>query len=184
MPSWTKPITALAITSLAVFALIACSSPQNRGPCQEPDWYEIGRRRGAQGQPLGDVAGEGQTCPDSDRELQSALYRNGHDRGLIEYCTPELGFELGRTGAEFKEICPQPLAQAFLKSYLAGARSYQLEKANQAIDQEIADIFRELASEKEDKPNSKELRSRIRSLRQNRAKNDQQLDSIESSSVN
>ncbi|OFZ19170.1 MAG: hypothetical protein A2Z20_02280 [Bdellovibrionales bacterium RBG_16_40_8] len=97
-----KNVLFVWLTSLL---FIACAhTTSNR--CQELDWYEIGRQDGANG--LESLARRQvkTICQNSDQSLSEALYHNGFDAGVAQFCTTKKGFELGRTGAKLVEVCP------------------------------------------------------------------------------
>lgn len=100
----------------------------SKGPCQEVDWYEIGRQDGAKskgGAPRRPIK---LVCEGSDESLAEALYNNGYDSALAQFCTPQVAFELGRTGKPANLNCSPLMQEDFNKSYRQGQRVAEIEK--------------------------------------------------------
>ncbi len=119
-----------------IFTLIvagACSTTQV-AQCHEPDWYELGRQTGALGHPMKLNSDSQLICKDSNPEINSQLYTNGHRAGLIDYCKPTNAFELGRSGINYDNICPIEYESKFLVSYYNGIKIRRLKEANHQLD--------------------------------------------------
>lgn len=175
-------------------------------PCGHADWFEIGRIDGLSGIEihhstyLGRCEARGTTA---DRELYGA----GWQRGLLEYCTPERGFDAGRSGQDYQGICPPHVEEAFLKRFKTGAKIAELERKNLEIERQVDAKLRQMeslgrasaaptpsvlsdalknASEKTDGalqtwPKSA-IQKELQSLRDLRARNDLEIKDLESAS--
>lgn len=139
-----KPVPGRFIRTLNIilfFGLVAlfftaCSHPSSRS-CQELDWYELGRQDGAKGHKNNNRREIATVCPDSDHSLSEALYHNGFDAGASQYCSPENGFELGRSGRTYADICPPLLQDEFLQSYQRGRRFTEVENQKNQIESRL-----------------------------------------------
>ncbi|MAE75227.1 MAG: hypothetical protein CL675_14130 [Bdellovibrionaceae bacterium] len=111
-----------------LLAFASCSS-QKTNPCETKDWFEQGRIDGIRG----DIAQRFQqhlnSCPEDPKKTRyQDLYHSGRSAGLTVYCQPSSGFELGRSGTAYKDVCPTILKADFLRQYLKGQKVLELEK--------------------------------------------------------
>ncbi|MBK7843267.1 MAG: DUF2799 domain-containing protein [Bdellovibrionales bacterium] len=154
----------------------------DREACANSDWWELGRQDGTQGEPVGKYdkrLSECQMEPDKSREN---LYLNGRNAGLAEYCQPNNGFEIGRTGQFYFYVCPVDTEVDFVSHYRIGRRVYQLEIANKNLNKNIESL---LARIREMRPSAvqqrAQLREQIRSMKNSRAQNEKSLEELRSS---
>lgn len=186
---------------LILIALPACVTqvkilrPDISGdPCANADWFEVGRLDGLNG-----VAPENSVyvgrCESRGQKRDESLYSAGWNRGLIDYCTPERGFDAGRAEEEYSGICPSHLEAAFLRRYRVGKDVSRIERENAAIDSQLnqklaesegtilGDAISRLPGIGELQPNDdkkKQLAAEIQGLRDQRARNDVQIRELES----
>lgn len=99
-------------------------------PCAGIDWWEVGRTDGVSGEPLEKSLRESQVrCPNVDVDL----FKNGHEAGLVEYCSPAQGLAAGRSGLAYENSCPPHLERAFLEKYQEGRRIQRMELEHSSI---------------------------------------------------
>lgn len=122
-------MTLLLTLTWALLLSNGCASRQliATTPCKGLDWFEIGRRDGAIGKPLSAINEHIQECsagvpPDAD------LYLNGRNAGLVDFCTNQTGFEIGRAGTPYMLVCPEHLEKRFLPGYEQGRRVFIQEE--------------------------------------------------------
>lgn len=154
--------TLLLVTSLV---LIGCSSPKKVTTCQESDWYELGRREGANGVPLTLSDDVQPLCKNSDRRYYRALFRNGHYAGLLEYCSTSNAFELGRIGRSVLKVCPHHLSGQFQSYYDRGKRYTELEMQNRGLEQRLITLDTQLLDEVDDPAERGKIRNQMDSLK-------------------
>lgn len=124
---------------VAVLAVATgCAFTQDKALCEKRDWYELGRRDGAQGQALEKMDDYVNECGRGLAERNRSVYTNGRNAGLVEYCQPENAFELGRTGIPYWHVCPSTMEPRFLEAYERGRKSRDLEASIRKLDQQIA----------------------------------------------
>lgn len=132
---------ALGLVALISLSLLtACVSipkinrPSVSGdPCAKADWFEVGRLDGLIG-----VEQENSVYVGRCRaHLNVELYTAGWNRGLVEFCKPERGFDAGRSGLAYSGVCPQISEAAFLRAYAAGREIMKLERDNLQIDRDL-----------------------------------------------
>ncbi|NJO15899.1 MAG: DUF2799 domain-containing protein [Thioploca sp.] len=146
-----------------------CASSQGAAKLSEAesktdqgDWLAIGFNNGKRGDRLGHMQDYIQDCKQYNIQLDSENYQLGWYKGIVQYCTPENGFEVGQSGEDYDGVCPPHLASAFLDQYLAGLDS-KLSSIENDIDSmhlSIKDTINQL-EETTDKEKRKSLRSTL-----------------------
>lgn len=96
-------------------------------PCQGLDWFEIGRRDGANGKTVNALNGHIDECKNGESP-NADLYLNGRNAGLVDFCTSQSGFEFGRAGTPYMAVCPEHLEKRFLPGYEQGQRVFRQEE--------------------------------------------------------
>lgn len=164
-----------------IFGLIllgtgACSTTSDKYTCENFDWYEIGRRDGASGTTLDRIEKYHNSCHSDFDTSAESMYRNGRNKGLVEYCSGRNGFELGRMRIKYNAVCPKTAESDFMKSYERGETARRLEVENQRLTAQIDEMTEQsnntasLSDEEKQK-----LSSDIESLKKQRAENDQEI---------
>jgi hypothetical protein len=174
-------------------------------PCGHADWFEVGRVDGLSGITMDHSTYIGR-CESKGSVVDRPIYSAGWQRGLLEYCTPERGFDAGRSGQDYQGICPPHVEEAFLKRFKIGAEIAKLERKNAEIERQVDAKLRELESNRSQTPapatsvltdalKSDALKSdeligstkssvykELQSLRDLRARNDLEIRDLESAS--
>jgi hypothetical protein len=98
---------AIAVTALALAA--ACASP---------DRYAAGLQDGTRGAPA--ASGDEQ-------------YQAGRREGLMLYCTEQRGFDEGRAGQPYGNLCPDELAADYRDGYRRGRELREKSEAKKPL---------------------------------------------------
>jgi hypothetical protein len=117
------------LTFLTIFATLGCQSSPVKIACSESDWFELGRRDGAIGKPL-QIQSHKARCGKDLSAANENLYVQGYNNGLSEYCSPDNGFAIGRSGGNPSKICPAPLDTHFFAAVRKGIKARQAEETN------------------------------------------------------
>ena len=169
----------LALFIVTILITACTSTPAVETPCQEGDWYEIGRRDGANGRPLSLEHKYPGFCDNSNVEKNRALYENGRNAGLIEYCKPENAFEMGRSGLPYYGVCPKPVEDKFLSNYHNGKKYRGLQKDNAQINEQMDSIFNQLKLPNLSVDQKSKLQSTLEQLRLRHNQNASKSKSLE-----
>lgn len=108
----------------------------SKDECLLGDWYEIGVQDGAAGYSPNRLAQHRETCAEYRVRPNREAYQAGWDDGIGAYCTPERGFQEGRRGASYSDVCPPALEWTFLQGYRNGQQLYQQERRLRELEQE------------------------------------------------
>lgn len=115
-------------------ALVGCGTTQTAENCQELDWYEIGRTDGLKGITDDNRRTVKSVCIDTDQSLSEAIYNNGFDNGISQFCSFEVGFELGYNDeTKSAEQCPPLLKDEFISGMAQGRQVAKLENEEHSI---------------------------------------------------
>ncbi|MEL6212080.1 MAG: DUF2799 domain-containing protein [Pseudomonadota bacterium] len=132
-----RPITGLrglcaarrgVFVALALGLLAGCATGMSEDECVAADWGALGEADGLAGAAAGRFSERAENCSKFKIGADAAAYDAGRRRGLARYCTPASGFEQGRKGQPYYDVCPAGLADAFLVEYEIGTRLYQLTR--------------------------------------------------------
>lgn len=96
--------------------------------CEGADWEALGERDGLYGEPEEKFAERAAEC--SAGAADGAVdYVRGRSKGLAAYCMPSAGFDAGRNGRAYRQVCPADLEAAFLTEFRTGWRLHELTTA-------------------------------------------------------
>lgn len=120
----SKRFTAAAGLVLLVSSCASLSPEQ----CQNADWRQIGYADGTSGQPGAKIQEHANACAKVGVRPDMDAYLSGRMEGLVSYCQPENGFDVGRRGgADNAGDCPPHTRPAFLQMYRQGREINALE---------------------------------------------------------
>jgi hypothetical protein len=120
-----RSLPAAMLLLLLLLASCASLSPEQ---CQNADWRQIGYADGANGLPGGRIQDHASACAKIGAKPDMEAYLSGRMEGLVSYCQPENGFDVGRRGAaDNAGDCPPHVRGAFLQNYRQGREINALE---------------------------------------------------------
>ncbi|WP_158584133.1 DUF2799 domain-containing protein [Salinibius halmophilus] len=124
--------------------LAGCAA-MNENECRTANWYNIGLEDGSQGREMSNLSSYRQACAEYGITANATEYSQGYNEGVVNFCTPQKGYNLGRNGGSYTGICPSPLEKPFVNAYQQGQKIYQqvqLVEQNKtrisALEEEIA----------------------------------------------
>ncbi|MCH8529796.1 MAG: DUF2799 domain-containing protein [Saccharospirillum sp.] len=116
---------ALGLMTVALVAvLLAGCASMSKDECLTADWYAIGYEDGANGQPTTRIGSHREACAKHGVTPNLRDYQDGHDEGIIHFCTAQSGFTRARSGYQYTGICPPSLEPEFMDGYTAGRQIY------------------------------------------------------------
>jgi len=116
-----KRLAAVLLASLVVLSGCATLSEEE---CLTADWFSIGFEDGANGYPSNRIGAHREACAKHGVTPDLRQYQDGHEEGLINFCTARNGFSRARNGYQYTGICPPSLEPEFLDGYQAGREIY------------------------------------------------------------
>lgn len=134
-----------------VFAGLAGCATMSSDECLTGDWTTIGYEDGVRGYAADRIGQHRKACAKHGVTPDFAAYQSGRDQGLVEYCQPSRGFNIGSSGGRYYGVCSVDLEADFLDAYNAGYHLYTLKsnvnRANSAIhskEHELGQIDEEI----------------------------------------
>lgn len=163
--------------AVLVAGCVSTKPVAQKSACDQTDWYEIGRRDGSQGSPTNKLTQHQKECSDKFSGDMETMYTNGRNAGLVEYCDPQNGYELGRMGVAYYYVCPSTVEPQFLSGYRRGQEARDLEQQNQKLDEQIDQLAQKLVTVN-NTSEQEEVASQLDELKKTRAENEQKLNKI------
>ncbi|WP_196160049.1 DUF2799 domain-containing protein [Reinekea sp. G2M2-21] len=125
----------LVVLLVGLVVLSGCAT-LNKEECLTADWYQIGYEDGARGYPDTRISSHREACAKHGIAPDFRAYQDGHEEGVIRFCTPRNGFEQGKKGYNYSGICPPSLEDGFLDGYDAGREIYAVTSAIRSLQSE------------------------------------------------
>ncbi len=118
-------IRILAITGFLIAALVigGCATLSEE-QCAVRDGRSLGYADGMSGQLSTRLMQHREACIKYNIDVDGEAYRVGYAEGLQLYCTGPNGFEQGRQGAQYRNVCTGQQAGEFHDGYRDGRKLY------------------------------------------------------------
>ena len=115
----------LAIMTLAASGCATMSGDE----CAMSDWHAVGFSDGANGYTSDRYSKYSKSCAKHGITPDFRAYQSGRDEGLVEFCQPSRGYNLGASGGRYHGVCDAALEEEFLDGYRVGHQLYTLRSA-------------------------------------------------------
>jgi hypothetical protein len=144
------------VVVLAALALGGCATLSERD-CRQGNWSDIGFEDGRAGHAESRFSEHIQACAKYGITPDQSAYFRARDEGLRRYCTPENGFEVGKAGGSYENVCPREKSVGVLEllglsnlefedAYALGREVYSVTADLNSVESEIADIDKRLSA--------------------------------------
>lgn len=157
----TRWLTRLSCLSAAML-LSGCAAMSEK-ECQTADWRDQGMKDALAGHDRSRLADVREACAKAGVMPNEALYLDGWNQGIRQFCTPDNGARWGRQGRSYSGSCPAELDAAFSDRYRQGRRAWEAEQAVKRLQSEQQDKQRALEKAKDDTSRG-QLRDQLRSM--------------------
>lgn len=124
MNALSRLVLVCAAGLLGAAQISGCSTGMGKDQCVAADWRTIGYEDGLHGFPADRIGVHGVACSKHQITPNLALYSEGRERGLIEYCQPKNGFRAGLHGSAYANVCSGATEPLFVDSYRYGRDIY------------------------------------------------------------
>ena len=139
-------------TALSALAMSGCAS-MSGDECVATDWSAVGFEDGARGYTTERFSKHRKACAKHGVTADFSAYQNGREQGLVEYCQPGRGYDVGVNGGRYYGVCSVDHEADFLDAYNAGYHLYTLRsnvnRANSSInakERELKDVAKTMRS--------------------------------------
>lgn len=123
--SWQGSALKGLVCILFAGSLSGCAS-MSEEECLNADWRLMGFTDALQGRSTAALAQHSRACAAVNVTPDLDLYRQGHEEGARQYCTPANGYRAGSSGSTYQGICPADLETAFMRGYQDGRELYTI----------------------------------------------------------
>ncbi len=151
------------LSCLSAAVLLSGCAAMSEKECQTADWRDQGMKDGLAGHDRSRLADVREACAKAGVVPNEALYWEGWNRGIRQFCTPDNGVRWGRQGRSYSGACPAELNAAFSDRYREGRRAWDAEQTLQRLQGEQQDKQRALEKAKDDTSRG-QLRDQLRTL--------------------
>lgn len=126
----SKTFALVVIFFAAILGACSSMSPEE---CSATDWNAVGFEDGSRGLTSDYFANHRQACAKHGVTADFRAYQEGRDEGLVQYCQPGRGYDLGLRGSRYAGVCDAAFEEEFLDAYRVGYELYELRSnVNQA----------------------------------------------------
>src|SRR5690625_2734851 len=150
-------LTALLGLAMTMATLTGCAT-MSKGECLTANWYQIGRNDGARGYERARLYEHREACAEYGVTPRSTRYYKGRQAGLRAYCTPQNGFDEGRSGRTYRNVCPAKLEPAFLREYRQGRAIHEVLEAIHSVRSRIDRLGNRLTDDDTDADERDDIR--------------------------
>ncbi len=130
----------MVLLALAVSGCAGMSSEE----CALSDWSAVGFEDGANGYTTDRFSNRRKACAKHGVTADFRAYQEGRDEGLVQFCQPSRGYNLGVRGGAYNGVCDAALEEEFLDAYRVGHQLYGLRSNVSGANSRIASKEREL----------------------------------------
>jgi hypothetical protein len=141
------PRLLIFISGLVVFS--GCAT-LGKDECLNADWRTIGYEDGAQGYLASRISSHRKDCAKHGITPDFYRYEEGRLEGLREYCTPQKGYNLGKSGRQYNSVCPGDLESVFLKGYYHGKSVHDAQMVIKSQQVDLNKMHEELRTIEKD----------------------------------
>jgi len=121
---------------MLIASLLGCSTLSEK-QCKTAKWAELGERDAYDGYPRERLYDHHKACSEYSVAPQAAAYNEGWEKGVRLYCTPQRGFDVGKSGGSYRRICPPELEAAFQRGFETGQGLYRESKHSDQLRRDI-----------------------------------------------
>lgn len=127
----------------AVLALSGCAT-MSEDECLTSDWNAIGYEDGARGYTMQQFSNRREACAKHGVTPDFRAYQSGRNEGLVSFCQPSRGYNLGVSGGTYHGVCDVAMEEEFLDAYRVGHQLYGLRSNVQSANNRIYNKEREI----------------------------------------
>jgi len=131
------------LLSLLVIGLGGCAT-MSSDECATSDWTAVGYEDGSRGYTSERFGKHRKACAKHGITADFQAYQQGRSQGLVEFCQPGRGFNLGVNGGQYNGVCSVDLEADFLDAYRVGQQLYTLRSNVSSASSQIHNKKHEL----------------------------------------
>jgi hypothetical protein len=137
----------LLIPAFLLPGLLAACATLNESECRAGDWRQLGYVDGLKGYGQPRLADHRKACARYGIVPDTTAWQLGYAQGQARYCTPRSGYEQGRDGKGYANVCPPATDGGFRPAWEDGRRVAALLSTLNEIDNRLREIGNTLAED-------------------------------------
>jgi hypothetical protein len=126
----------ILVLSAGILALSGCAS-MSGDECATSDWSAVGYEDGSRGYTSERLGDHRKACAKHGVTPDFQAYQGGRTDGLVEFCQPSRGYNLGARGGRYNGVCGFELEPDFLDAYRVGQQLHTLRSNVNSADSQI-----------------------------------------------
>lgn len=154
----------LSLAMLAAALALGSCATLDESECRTADWFQLGVRDGTEGYPRTRLDEHRKACSEFDMAADDAQWREGYENGLLDYCTVDNGYQVGRGGGYYSRVCPAQVEHEFVAAYDLGKETYDVEREMAELDRRVRALQERLVSDKISDSTRREVRRHLSDL--------------------
>lgn len=111
---------------IVAIATISGCAGMSSDECVASDWSAIGYEDGSRGYTTDRFGNHRKACAKHGVTADFQSYQKGREQGLVEYCQPSRGYNVGVNGGSYYGVCDVNQEADFLDAYNSGHHLYTL----------------------------------------------------------
>jgi hypothetical protein len=135
--------TKVLMLALGMVALSGCAS-MSGDECAVSDWTAVGYEDGSRGYTSERFGNYRKACAKHGVAPDFQAYQQGRTDGLVEFCQPSRGYNLGVSGGRYNGVCAIAQEEDFLDAYRVGQQLHTLRSNVDSAHSQIYSNEREL----------------------------------------
>lgn len=169
----------LLVLSLLLGAVLASCATLSEEQCQAGDWRAIGFNDGSRGRPADYIANHADACSEYGIAVDQALYADGRQDGLRQYCRLANAEAEGLSGDRYYGVCPGELGVSFARVHRAADAIHEATARINSIDSRITSLIGRIGQPDQTPEQIEALRLQLRSLQADRRSQQSRVWSLE-----
>jgi hypothetical protein len=126
----------ILVLSAGILALSGCAS-MSADECATSDWSAVGYEDGSRGYTSERLGDHRKACAKHGVTPDFQAYQGGRTDGLVEFCQPSRGYNLGARGGRYNGVCSFEMEPDFLDAYRVGQQLHTLRSNVNSADSQI-----------------------------------------------
>ena len=122
-----KKTSIITLISFAIAYLTGCAT-MSVEECKIADWESVGYKDGKAGQDKDYLLKHQKSCAKADIAPNKQAWETGRQQGLMQYCTADNAFALGKAGSHLNPVCPSQSLSQLQAANENGLMIYRLQR--------------------------------------------------------
>lgn len=124
----------------SLVALCGACATLDENQCRSGDWRQIGYQDGLRGHAGTRLSEHQKSCAEHGVVGDANAWQIGYVQGQGQFCTARNGYEHGREGHRYGDVCPPEMDALFRPAYTDGRRVSALREEVSALERRLVEV--------------------------------------------